>query len=185
MFISQGCSRTFALKPVPYFRINHNHQIDSGRSWLESFRKRRVPMSYPRPLFRSPTTPARATAESRSGRCTTNICADRSGYTLVHRQADPSWPGRVLDRCRIDHSHGCLVAATATAAFRDANPADRPAGRHADAYEDRIAELRARVDRATSRAARQEQYDQKLNQIMRRRQQLKSRNRFGAMRMSA
>ena len=44
------------------------------------------------------------------------------------------------------------------------------------AYEDRIAELRARVDRTTSRQLLdQEQYDQKLNQIMRRQAQLESR----------
>jgi murein DD-endopeptidase MepM/ murein hydrolase activator NlpD len=44
------------------------------------------------------------------------------------------------------------------------------------AYEDRIAELRARVDRATSRQLLdQEQFDQKLEQIMRRQTTLESR----------
>ena len=44
------------------------------------------------------------------------------------------------------------------------------------AYEDRIAELRARVDRTTSRQLLdQEQYDQKLNQIMRRQALLEQR----------
>src|SRR5262249_2796013 len=44
------------------------------------------------------------------------------------------------------------------------------------AYEDRIAELRAKVDRATSRQLLdQEQFDQKLDQIMRRQTTLESR----------
>lgn len=44
------------------------------------------------------------------------------------------------------------------------------------AYEDRIAELRARIDRTTSRQMLdQEQYDQKLTQIMRRQSALESR----------
>ena len=44
------------------------------------------------------------------------------------------------------------------------------------AYEDRIAELRAKVDRTTSRQLLdQEQFDQKLDQIMRRQTTLESR----------
>src|SRR6201991_4178206 len=44
------------------------------------------------------------------------------------------------------------------------------------AYEDRIAELRAKVDRTTSRQMLdQEQFDQKLDQIMRRQTALESR----------
>src|SRR5438445_9694495 len=44
------------------------------------------------------------------------------------------------------------------------------------AYEDRIAELRAKVDRTTSRQLLdQEQFDQKLEQIMRRQAALESR----------
>ena len=67
---------------------------------------------------------------------------------------------------------GAWSAATATYfAFRD-DVLTRLIARQAEmqyAYEDRIAELRARVDRTTSRQLLdQEQYDQKLNQIMRR-----------------
>ena len=51
------------------------------------------------------------------------------------------------------------------------------------AYEDRIAELRAKVDRTTSRQLLdQEQFDQKLDQIMRRQTTLESRaTALGAM----
>jgi murein DD-endopeptidase MepM/ murein hydrolase activator NlpD len=74
---------------------------------------------------------------------------------------------------------GAWSAATATYfAFRD-DVLTRLIARQAEmqyAYEDRIAELRARVDRTTSRQLLdQEQYDQKLNQIMRRQAQLESR----------
>ena len=63
-------------------------------------------------------------------------------------------------------------AATATYfAFRD-DVLTRLIARQAEmqyAYEDRIAELRAKVDRTTSRQLLdQEQFDQKLDQIMRR-----------------
>ena len=69
--------------------------------------------------------------------------------------------------------------ATATYfAFRD-DVLTRLIARQADmqyAYEDRIAELRARVDRTTSRQLLdQEQFDQKLDQIMRRQATLESR----------
>ncbi len=69
--------------------------------------------------------------------------------------------------------------ATATYfAFRD-DVLTRLIARQADmqyAYEDRIAELRARVDRTTSRQLLdQEQFDQKLEQIMRRQATLESR----------
>ena len=51
------------------------------------------------------------------------------------------------------------------------------------AYEDRIAELRAKVDRTTSRQLLdQEQFDQKLEQVMRRQNQLESRsNALGSL----
>jgi murein DD-endopeptidase MepM/ murein hydrolase activator NlpD len=70
-------------------------------------------------------------------------------------------------------------AATATYfAFRD-DVLTRLIARQAEmqyAYEDRIAELRAKVDRATSRQLLdQEQFDQKLAQIMRRQTALESR----------
>jgi murein DD-endopeptidase MepM/ murein hydrolase activator NlpD len=74
---------------------------------------------------------------------------------------------------------GMWSAATATYfAFRD-DVLTRLIARQADmqyAYEDRIAELRARVDRTTSRQLLdQEQFDQKLEQIMRRQTTLESR----------
>jgi len=74
---------------------------------------------------------------------------------------------------------GMWSAATATYfAFRD-DVLTRLIARQAEmqyAYEDRIAELRARVDRAASRQLLdQEQFDQKLEQIMRRQTTLESR----------
>ena len=70
-------------------------------------------------------------------------------------------------------------AATATYfAFRD-DVLTRLIARQAEmqyAYEDRIAELRAKVDRTTSRQLLdQEQFDQKLDQIMKRQTTLESR----------
>jgi murein DD-endopeptidase MepM/ murein hydrolase activator NlpD len=81
---------------------------------------------------------------------------------------------------------GMWSAATATYfAFRD-DVLTRLIARQADmqyAYEDRIAELRAKVDRTTSRQLLdQEQFDQKLDQIMRRQTTLESRaTALGAM----
>jgi murein DD-endopeptidase MepM/ murein hydrolase activator NlpD len=74
---------------------------------------------------------------------------------------------------------GVWSAATATYfAFRD-DVLTRLLARQAEmqyAYEDRIAELRAKVDRTTSRQLLdQEQFDQKLDQIMRRQTTLESR----------
>src|SRR5689334_10210491 len=74
---------------------------------------------------------------------------------------------------------GLWSAATATYfAFRD-DVLTRLIARQAEmqyAYEDRIAELRAKVDRATSRQLLdQEQFDQKLDQIMKRQTALESR----------
>src|SRR5258706_2339816 len=74
---------------------------------------------------------------------------------------------------------GMWSAATATYfAFRD-DVLTRLIARQAEmqyAYEDRIAELRARVDRTTSRQLLdQEQFDQKLEQITRRQTALESR----------
>lgn len=74
---------------------------------------------------------------------------------------------------------GAWSAATATYfAFRD-DVLTRLIARQAEmqyAYEDRIAELRAKVDRTTSRQLLdQEQFDQKLDQVMRRQNMLESR----------
>jgi len=81
---------------------------------------------------------------------------------------------------------GMWSAATATYfAFRD-DVLTRLIARQAEmqyAYEDRIAELRAKVDRTTSRQLLdQEQFDQKLDQIMKRQTSLESRaTALGAM----
>src|SRR5437868_13844267 len=81
---------------------------------------------------------------------------------------------------------GMWSAATATYfAFHD-DVLTRLIARQAEmqyAYEDRIAELRAKVDRTTSRQLLdQEQFDQKLEQIMRRQTALESRaTALGAM----
>ena len=81
---------------------------------------------------------------------------------------------------------GMWSAATATYfAFRD-DVLTRLIARQAEmqyAYEDRIAELRAKVDRTTSRQLLdQEQFDKKLDQIMRREATLESRaTALGAM----
>jgi murein DD-endopeptidase MepM/ murein hydrolase activator NlpD len=81
---------------------------------------------------------------------------------------------------------GIWSAATATYfAFRD-DVLTRLIARQAEmqyAYEDRIAELRAKVDRTTSRQLLdQEQFDQKLEQVMRRQNQLESRsNALGSL----
>ncbi|MFN5451058.1 MAG: hypothetical protein ACK5BX_07290, partial [Bradyrhizobium sp.] len=74
---------------------------------------------------------------------------------------------------------GLWSAATATYfAFRD-DVLTRLIARQAEmqyAYEDRIAELRAKVDRATSRQLLdQEQFDQKLDQILKRQTALEGR----------
>ncbi|MDF0495020.1 M23 family metallopeptidase [Bradyrhizobium yuanmingense] len=81
---------------------------------------------------------------------------------------------------------GLWSAATATYfAFRD-DVLTRLIARQAEmqyAYEDRIAELRAKIDRTTSRQLLdQEQFDQKLDQIMKRQTALESRaTALGAM----
>src|SRR5579872_3858265 len=81
---------------------------------------------------------------------------------------------------------GLWSAATATYfAFRD-DVLTRLIARQAEmqyAYEDRIAELRAKVDRTTSRQLLdQEQFDQKLEQIMKRQTALETRaTALGAM----
>ena len=74
---------------------------------------------------------------------------------------------------------GAWSAATATYfGFRD-DVLTKLIARQAEmqyAYEDRISELRAKVDRTTSRQMLdQEQFDQKLDQVMRRQSQLESR----------
>ncbi len=103
-----------------------------------------------------------------------------SGYTLVHAGKQVRF-GPVVFWIVIGTVTllGMWSAATATYfAFRD-DVLTRLIARQAEmqyAYEDRIAELRAKIDRTTSRQLLdQEQFDQKLEQIMRRQTTLESR----------
>jgi murein DD-endopeptidase MepM/ murein hydrolase activator NlpD len=104
----------------------------------------------------------------------------RDGYTLVHAGRQVRI-GPVLFWIAVGSIIllGLWTAATATYfAFRD-DVLTRLITRQTEmqyAYEDRIAELRAKVDRTTSRQLLdQEQFDQKLDQIMRRQTALESR----------
>ena len=104
----------------------------------------------------------------------------QDGYTLVHAGKQVRF-GPVAFWIVVGTVTvlGMWSAATATYfAFRD-DVLTRLIARQAEmqyAYEDRIAELRARVDRTTSRQLLdQEQFDQKLEQIMRRQTTLESR----------
>src|ERR1700704_6103134 len=104
----------------------------------------------------------------------------QEGYTLVHAGKQVRF-GPVVFWIVIGTVTvlGMWSAATATYfAFRD-DVLTRLIARQAEmqyAYEDRIAELRAKVDRTTSRQLLdQEQFDQKLDQIMRRQTTLESR----------
>src|ERR1700733_4326151 len=111
----------------------------------------------------------------------------QEGYTLVHAgkqvRVGPVVFWIVVGTVTL---LGMWSAATATYfAFRD-DVLTRLIARQAEmqyAYEDRIAELRAKVDRTTSRQLLdQEQFDQKLEQIMRRQTALESRSTaLGAM----
>ena len=111
----------------------------------------------------------------------------QEGYTLVHAGKQVRF-GPVAFWIVVGTVTvlGMWSAATATYfAFRD-DVLTRLIARQADmqyAYEDRIAELRAKVDRTTSRQLLdQEQFDQKLDQIMRRQTTLESRaTALGAM----
>jgi hypothetical protein len=106
--------------------------------------------------------------------------AAQEGYTLVHAGKQVRF-GPVVFWIVVGTVTmlGVWSAATATYfAFRD-DVLTRLIARQAEmqyAYEDRIAELRAKVDRTTSRQLLdQEQFDQKLDQIMRRQTALESR----------
>ena len=105
----------------------------------------------------------------------------RAGYTIIHAGKQVRF-GPVVFWIGVGTVTllGMWSAATATYfAFRD-DVLTRLIARQAEmqyAYEDRIAELRARVDRTASRQLLdQEQFDQKLDQIMRRQTTLESRS---------
>src|SRR3954464_14656322 len=104
----------------------------------------------------------------------------QEGYTLVHAGKQVRF-GPVVFWIVIGTVTvlGMWSAATATYfAFRD-DVLTRLLARQAEmqyAYEDRIAELRTKVDRTTGRQLLdQEQFDQKLDQILRRQTALESR----------
>jgi murein DD-endopeptidase MepM/ murein hydrolase activator NlpD len=105
---------------------------------------------------------------------------DESGYTLRHAGKQVRFgPVAFWIVVGTVTTLGMWSAATATYfAFRD-DVLTRLIARQAEmqyAYEDRIAELRVKVDRATSRQLLdQEQFDQKLEQILRRQATLESR----------
>jgi murein DD-endopeptidase MepM/ murein hydrolase activator NlpD len=138
----------------------HHHPQDHGRA--------------------SPRRPAAQPAPAASA-------AERDGYALVHAGKQVRF-GPVVFWIVVGTVTvlGMWSAATATYfAFRD-DVLTRLIARQAEmqyAYEDRIAELRAKVDRTTSRQLLdQEQFDQKLDQIMRRQTALESRaTALGAM----
>ena len=121
--------------------------------------------------------PARRAATQASAAAAT---LDRNGYSIVHAGKQVRF-GPVVFWIVVGTIVvlGMWSAATATYfAFRD-DVLTRLIARQAEmqyAYEDRIAELRAKVDRTTSRQLLdQEQFDQKLDQIMRRQTALESR----------
>ena len=133
-------------------RSNHHHPHDHGRA--------------------PPRRPATHAA--------TAAALDQDGYAIIHAGKQVRF-GPVVFWIVVGTIVvlGMWSAATATYfAFRD-DVLTRLIARQAEmqyAYEDRIAELRAKVDRTTSRQLLdQEQFDKKLDQIMRRQTALESR----------
>ena len=129
----------------------HNYRADSGRVVRSEPPKRRTRSGPPR----------------------------RRLHARPRRASVPARAGHLLDRGRQPRDHGRLVARHRhlfRLPRRRADAADRAAEGEQFAYEDRIAELRAQVDRITSRQLLdQEQFEQKLDQIMRRQATLESR----------
>src|SRR6188472_1970488 len=124
-------------------------------------------------------TPARRAPSSRAAALDPSA-HEQDGYTLVHAGKQVRF-GPVAFWIVVGTVTvlGMWSAATATYfAFRD-DVLTRLIARQAEmqySYEDRIAELRSKVDRTTSRQLLdQEQFDQKLDQIMRRQTALESR----------
>jgi murein DD-endopeptidase MepM/ murein hydrolase activator NlpD len=142
----------------------------SHRSGQYSGYAQHHPHDHGRPLARRATVQPHPAAAA----------AAQSGYTIVHAGKQVRF-GPVAFWIVVGTVTllGMWSAATATYfAFRD-DVLTRLIARQAEmqyAYEDRIAELRARVDRTTSRQLLdQEQFDQKLDQVMRRQTALESR----------
>lgn len=133
------------------------------------------PHHHGRPFARRPGAKAAAMAAAAP-----SMASPHSSYTLVHAGKQVRF-GPVVFWVVVGTVTllGVWSAATATYfTFRD-DVLTRLIARQAQmqyAYEDRIAELRAKVDRATShQLLDQEQFDQKLNQIMRRQAAIESR----------
>jgi murein DD-endopeptidase MepM/ murein hydrolase activator NlpD len=122
----------------------------------------------------------RQSARHKAGQASAAAERALSGYTLVHAGKQVRFgPVAFWIVVGTVTALGMWSAATATYfAFRD-DVLTRLIARQAEmqyAYEDRIAELRAKVDRTTSRQLLdQEQFDQKLEQVMRRQTALESR----------
>src|SRR5882762_7021077 len=153
MLFPTGAGVSMSYRSGQYSEYPQHHAHDYGRS-------------HPR----GPVT-AQAPAQLHSA---------QNGYTIVHAGKQVRF-GPVVFWIVIGTVAvlGAWSATTATYfAFRD-DVLTRLIARQADmqyAYEDRIAELRAKVDRTTSRQLLdQEQFDQKLDQIMRRQTTLESR----------
>src|SRR3954454_21752737 len=137
-----------------------------------------VPMSYPSGQYSEyPQHHAHDHGRSHRRASTAHVTGQsrhaQNSYTIVHAGKQVRF-GTVVFWIVIGTVTvlGAWSAATATYfAFRD-DVLTRLIARQADmqyAYEDRIAELRAKIDRTTSRQLLdQEQFDQKLDQIMRR-----------------
>jgi murein DD-endopeptidase MepM/ murein hydrolase activator NlpD len=145
----------------------------SNRSGQYSEYAQRHPHDHARPFTRRNVVQTPAIAAP-------GAASSQSGYTIMHAGKQVRF-GPVAFWIVVGTVTllGVWSAATATYfAFRD-NVLTRLIARQAEmqyAYEDRIAELRAKVDRATSRQLLdQEQFDQKLDQIMRRQTALESR----------
>ncbi len=136
-----------------------------------------------RSLFRVPATAPPSPGpwpDAPAGRAGRRQPLAQDGYTIVHHGKQVRF-GPVVFWIVVGTVVvlGMWSAATATYfAFRD-DVLTRLIARQAEmqyAYEDRIAELRAKVDRTTSRQLLdQEQFDQKLDQIMKRQTALESR----------
>ncbi len=144
----------------------------SYRSGHHSEYPQHHPHDHGRPLARRPVATSHAAVAA--------ALPSQGGYTLVHAGKQVRF-GPVVFWIVIGTvtALGMWSAATATYfAFRD-DVLTRLIARQAEmqyAYEDRIAELRAKVDRTTSRQLLdQEQFDQKLEQVMRRQTTLESR----------
>ena len=137
------------------------------------------PQHHPHDHGRAPARRA-AMAHAPAAAPSSTAAHGQDGYTLVHAGKQVRF-GPVVFWIVVGTVTvlGMWSAATATYfAFRD-DVLTRLIARQAEmqyAYEDRIAELRAKVDRTTSRQLLdQEQFDQKLDQIMKRQTALESR----------